>query len=242
MVYKKNYLIYNLSTEIILNKNDETSKIYPASLTKLMLLYIIFDNLQNKKINLKQVIVCNKNYNMLNNLNGYSKLNIKKNEKITIEQAILSQIIISACDVSILLAEFIEGTEIKFVKLMNLYSKKLNMVNTNFENCFGKYHLNHYSTCNDLLKLSTSLITNFNEYYYLFKKISFDYNNKKFNTTNTNTVKHNLFCEGLKTGYTKESGYNLITTARINNNLIIGILIGCNSKNESMDYMIKLLL
>ena len=188
-----------ISQEIYFEVNKDT-KNYPASLTKIMTLYILFDELRLKNINLDDHIYFSKNATY----QQPSKLGI---------------------------AEKISGTEKKFVHKMNNYANKLNLENTNFANPHGLPNRANLSTAYDMFKLSSRIIIDFPEHLHRFKKTKVKIDGKNYTTHNTLLKKYDHYI-GLKTGYTRKSGFQISLLSVNDDKYLLGIYFGGNSAKE----------
>ena len=215
-----------ISQEIYFEVNKDT-KNYPASLTKIMTLYILFDELKLKKINLNDRIYFSKHATY----QQPSKLGIAEKDFITVDELIDSLIIKSANDAAIAIAEKISGTEKKFVLKMNDYAKKLNLKNTNFANPHGLPNKANLSTAYDIFKLSSKIIIDFPEHLHRFKKTKVKIKGKNYTTHNTLLKKYDHYI-GLKTGYTRKSGFQISLLSINGDEYLLGIYFGGNSAKE----------
>ncbi len=215
-----------ISQEIYFKVNKDT-KNYPASLTKIMTLYIIFDELKLKKINLNDRVYFSKHATY----QQPSKLGVVEKDFITVDELIDSLIIKSANDAAVAIAEKVSGTEKKFVLKMNNYAKKLNLQNTNFANPHGLPNKANLSTAYDMFKLSSRIITDFPEHLHRFKKIKVKIKGKNYTTHNTLLKKYDHYI-GLKTGYTRKSGYQISLLSINDDKYLLGIYFGGNSAKE----------
>ena len=202
----------------------------PASMTKIMTVYAVFDRLQKTDLTIDDVcIVSAKAYNM-----GGSRTFLEIDDAVSIDDLLKGVIIQSGNDASIVLAECLGGTEQDFAKIMNVYAKKIGMINTNFVNSSGWPEEKHYSTVRDLAILSNSLIKNFPELYTYFKIKEFSYND--INQPNRNKLLTNENgADGLKTGYTKKSGWGVAGSALRNNRRITLVINGTNSSRSRLN-------
>ena len=215
-----------LTNEIYFEVNKDTRN-YPASLTKIMTLFIIFDELNKNNLNLgDEVVFSNKATKQ-----QPSKLNIPEGNSITVDQAIDALIIKSANDVAIAIAEKISGTETSFVKKMNLFAKELGLKNTNFANPHGLPNQLNLSSANDIFILSSQLIKKYPEYLDRFEKKKFTINGKTYKTHNTLMNDYEQYI-GLKTGYIRKSGFQISLLSKINNTYLLGVYFGGNSAKE----------
>ena len=215
-----------ISQEIYFEVNKDT-KNYPASLTKIMTLYILFDEIRLKNININDRIYFSRHATY----QQPSKLGITEKDFITVDQLIDSLIIKSANDSAIAIAEKISGTEKKFVVKMNKYAKKLNLENTVFANPHGLPNRANLSTAYDIFKLSSRIILDFPEHLHRFKKTKAEIKGKNYTTHNTLLKKYDHYI-GLKTGYTRKSGFQISLLSINEDKYLLGIYFGGNSAKE----------
>ena len=220
-------VIGNPNTEEIYFEVNKDTKNYPASLTKIMTLYIIFDEIKMGNLGLNDEI----KFSKYANLQQPSKLNIDINDTITVDEAIDALIVKSANDVAVAVAEKISGSEKKFVKKMNYYAKRLKLKNTNFANPHGLPNKSNLSSAYDMFLLSSKLVKDYPEYLYRFKKIKIKIKGKTYKTHNKLLIKDNKYV-GLKTGYIRKSGFQISLLSRTNDNYLLGIYFGGNSAKE----------
>lgn len=217
-------LVIDMNTGRVLHSRNSNTQIHPASLTKVMTLYILFNQIKNGNFSMNdKLYVSNEAANM-----KPSKLGLKAGEYITVRDAIMGLIVKSANDVAKTIAENVAGSEKDFVKIMNKQARTLKMYNTNFANASGWHHSQQKTTANDLAKLTIAIKEDFPEYYHLFSKKSFNFRGQSIMSTNYVTKNYD-WCEGLKTGYTRPSGFNLITTASFKNKKVLGIITGAKT-------------
>ena len=223
------------SGEVLHNQNAST-QIYPASLTKLMTLYIAFEDLKSRKLGLyEQIPISKKAQNV-----EPSKLGLVSGKTISVKDAIMGLVIKSANDASITLAEHIGGSEELFIKRMNKTAESLGMTSSYFANPHGLHDAKQKSTAFDLAKLTLAIKKHFPEYYSLFSKDSFHYQGKL--VTGHNRVTSNYEgAEGMKTGYTRAAGFNLVTTAKRQDKTLIGVVTGYPSAKSRDAAMMSIL-
>ena len=220
-------VIGNPNTEEIYFEVNKDTKNYPASLTKIMTLYIIFDEIKLGKLDLNDQI----KFSEYATLQQPSKLNININDSITLDEAIDALIVKSANDVAVAVAEKISSSEKEFVKKMNNYAKKLKLKNTNFANPHGLPNKSNLSSAHDMFLLSSRLVRDYPEYLYRFKKIKINIKGKTYKTHNKLLIKNKKYV-GLKTGYIRKSGFQISLLSKTNNNYLLGIYFGGNSSRE----------
>ena len=226
-----NGLIIDYDSKTVLYNKNADKRIYPASLTKLMTLYIAFQEIQEGKLSLKQLATVSTNaYKKGNAATGGSTLFLEAGQKVRVEDLIKGIIVVSGNDASITLAELMAGSEESFVNLMNKKAKELGLESTHFSNSDGVYNKNHYSTTQDIVLLSYRIMSDFPQYYFLFSIKSFTYNGIKQYNRNTllNYYDDSFLIDGIKTGHIDQSKYSLAFSAVNSNNdfRILGVLIG----------------
>jgi len=219
--------VIDLDTEAVLYSKNIKSKIYPASMSKLMTLYILFEEIQNGTLSLdSKLVVSEKAWRK-----GGSKMFLEPGKEVSVKDILKGIIIQSGNDACIVVAESISGDEDSFADLMNEKAVELGLEASNFTNSTGWPDENHYMTVSDLALLSARIIKDFPEFFHYFKEKSFTYNNISQNNRNPLLFSYK-FADGLKTGYTDASGYSLAATALKNNRRLILVVSGLNSEIE----------
>ena len=229
-------LVIDSKTGELLHAVNENTRNYPASLTKLMTLYLLFEAIEEKKLALSSRLkVSRKAANR-----PASKLGLKPGQSIRVKDAIMAIIVKSANDVATVIAESIGKNERRFALLMTAKARKLGMSRTTFRNASGLPHRGQLSTAKDMAVLTRAIIINFPKYYYLFSRKTFTFNGRTYRTHNK-VLKTFRGAEGMKTGYIRASGYNLVTTAKRKGQRIIGVVFGGNTSRARNRHMEKLL-
>jgi len=223
-------IVMDFDTNEILFEKNSNIKTPPASMTKIMTVYAAFDRLKNTDLSIEnECIVSAKAYKM-----GGSRTFLEIDDKVSIDELLKGIIIQSGNDASVALAECLAGTEDDFAKLMNVYAKRIGMINTNFLNSSGWPVDNHYSTVYDLALLSNSLIREFPDLYLYFSDKEFTYNDIK--QPNRNQLLSSVQgADGLKTGFTRASGWGIAATAKRNDRRITTVINGTNSSRSRMN-------
>ncbi len=232
---KKAAIIMDYKTKEILFEVNADTLNYPASLTKIMTLYIIFDYLDKDKLSWKTQLKVSK----FASSESPSKLYLEEGTSISVEDAVMALIIKSANDVATVVAENISGNEREFAKLMTNYAKNLGMKNTKFKNAHGLPDRAQMTTARDILTLSNALITNFPKKYKLFNKEKFIWKGKTYKTHNKLMLSYDG-ADGIKTGYIKASGFQLAFSAVRQDQRLIGIYFGGDTgkqRNKSLAYL-----
>ena len=217
------------SGDVLFEVNADTRN-YPASLTKMMTLYIAFDYLNKDKLEWETLMKVSK----IANSRSPSKLYLEVGSLISVEDAIMALVIKSANDVATVLSEHISGTEREFAKLMTRYARNLGMRNTTFKNASGLYHSAQLTTARDMATLSRAMISNFPAKYKLFQSEKFVWKGKTYKTHNR-LMQSYEGADGIKTGYIQKSGFQLAFSAVRQNKRLIGIYFGGNTGRQRDD-------
>ena len=240
----KSYLLVDVTAGQTLAAKDADSPVEPASLTKLMSAYLVFDALKAKKITLTQTLpVSQRAWKMPG-----SRMFIDPKMQVPVEDLIKGMIVQSGNDATMALAEGVAGSAERFVQLMNDQAKALGMKGTSYKNVEGLTEAGHTTTARDLALLSTRLMHDFPEYvhYYTIKKYRYP-GTPATNDTNRNTL---LFrdptVDGLKTGHTNAAGYCLVATAKrdfpnLQGRRLLSVVLGATSESARANESQKLL-
>ena len=228
--------VINENTKRIYHNTNADTRNYPASLTKIMTLYMIFDALKSKKVSMNTKFKVSKRATR----QPPSKLNLAAGSKITVKNAILALITKSANDVATVVAENLGKSERNFAKLMTKKAKKLGMNRTIFKNASGLPNRGQLSTARDMATLGMAIRKNHPNLFKLFKTKSFVYKGIKY-TNHNNLLGSYSGTDGIKTGYTNASGFNLVASVERNGQRIIGVVFGGKKARSRDKHMIKLL-
>lgn len=220
----------------VLYARNEAVERHPASLTKMMTLYVVFERLRAGKLKMGTPLPVSPNAAA----QPKAKLHLKAGTTITVENAIEAIVILSANDVAVTVAENIGGTESHFTELMNADAQALGMTHTFFHNASGLPDALQLTTASDLAILARHLVYDFPQYFHYFSMPSFSFNARTFDT-HDGLLNSYAGADGLKTGYTDQSGYNLVTTASRGGVRLIGVVIGGVSAQRRNREMAKLL-
>jgi D-alanyl-D-alanine carboxypeptidase len=229
-------LVIDAKTGQVFHSVNEDTRNYPASLTKLMTLYLLFEAVEKKQLSFStRLMVSRKAANR-----PASRLGLKAGQSILVKDAVMAIIIRSANDVASVIAESISGTERKFALKMTHKARKIGMSRTTFRNASGLPHRGQMSTARDMATLTRAIINRFPQYYHLFSRQAFNFEGQTYKTRNK-VLKSFPGAEGMKTGYIRASGFNLITTAKQDGKRIIGVVFGGNTSRSRNHHMKKLL-
>ena len=241
VVTARAYVLFDASSGQILASQAISDRFEPASLTKLMSAYLVFDAIKTKKLTLSQNVSVSERAWKAEG----SRMFIDPKQSPTVEMLIRGMIVQSGNDASIALAEAVAGSEDVFAQMMNKTAQKLGMKNTSFLNATGLPNPQHYSTAEDLLLLANAIIRDFPVEFAYYKERDFTHN--KITQPNRNRL---LFIDptvdGLKTGHTEAAGYCLIATAKRpgaagGERRLISVVLGTNSDTARTQESQKLL-
>ena len=228
----KNAILVDYETGAYIYTKDHDKKMAPASMSKLMTLYVVFDKIKNGYLSLDDTFEVSENaWRKGGAASGSSTMFLKIGEKVKVEDLIKGIIIQSGNDACITVAENIADSEEDFAVLMNETAEKIGLKNSSFANSTGWPHPEHKMSVEDLAKLSKLLIENFGEFYHLFSQKEFTHNGIK--QGNRNPLLYSMeSADGLKTGHTDEAGFCLAASAIKNSRRLIGVMSGMNSNKE----------
>ncbi|MBR5129693.1 MAG: D-alanyl-D-alanine carboxypeptidase [Alphaproteobacteria bacterium] len=219
-------LIADTKSGFILSSRNANVKNYPASLTKVMTLYMAFEALEEGLLKMDDKLPVS----VKASRQPKSKMYLKAGSTITVEEAIMALIIKSANDAAVVLAESLAPSEEEFAVMMTKTARELGMDSTTFKNASGLHHPDQKTTARDMAVMTMALINHHPEYYKLFSKKSFKFkfNGKTINSHNE-IVRSYKGGEGLKTGFISAAGYNIISTAKRGDNRLVSVVLGYNS-------------
>jgi D-alanyl-D-alanine carboxypeptidase (penicillin-binding protein 5/6) len=199
---------------------------YPASVSKVMSLYLVFEALANGKLHLDDRVVMSEN----GARQPPSKLGLRPGQSISVDEAVRSMALLSANDVAVAMAEKIGGTEARFASLMTLRAHELGMVNSRFVNPHGLPDTRQISTARDIAILSRAIMRDYPQYYAYFGQRTYDLQGRTL--TNHNGLLRSMpGVDGIKTGFTNASGYNLAASAVRDGRRLITVVMGGTSTN-----------
>ena len=220
----------------ILFANDADGLRQPASLTKVMTLYLLFEDIKSGRIKLNSNLIVSKRAASM----APSKIGIKPGSTISVENAIKALVTKSANDVAAAIAENLAGSEANFAIRMTKAARDMGMSKTTFKNASGLPNPSQLTTARDMATLSLRLQRDFPEYYPYFRITSFSYKGQTIRTHNR-LLGRFQGTDGIKTGYISASGYNLTTSAKRDKKRIVGVVMGSPSGNARNKYMMNML-
>ena len=215
-------IVIDLDTHQVMHAREADEQRHPASLTKVMTLYLVFDALESGKLKLTDRMPVSKAASRAQP----SKLGLKPGSTIKVEDAIRALVTKSANDVAIVFAEKLgSGSETKFVTKMNAKAKELGMASTTFRNASGLPDKRQITTARDMAKLAEAVYADHKDRYNYFSLSSFTWGKRKY--ANHNELLRKVEgVDGIKTGFTNASGYNLMASAERNGRRVIAVMLG----------------
>ncbi len=233
----KAVLVADIDSGRVLYQENANQLNYPASLTKIMTLYLTFDALEHGRLHLDDYLIVSKYAANAEPV----KLGLPAGSKITVENAIKAVAVHSANDVARVLAENLQGgKEGNFANLMTRVANEIGLQNTNFENSSGLPNNDHMSTARDIALLSMAVYKHFPQYWKYFGIKTWTYDGKTY--TNGNRLLGTYpGCDGMKTGFTNKSKYSLVATAKRDDVHLIAVVLGAENKDVRAEVATKML-
>lgn len=208
-----------------IHAENADTRLHPASLTKMMTLYIAFQAVERGEISLDTQVTISKNAAS----EPPSKLGMRPGQKIALRYLIRAAAVKSANDAATAIGEAIGGSEAAFARRMNRTAKQLGMTRTTFKNMHGLTESGHLSTARDMTRMGRHLLYDYPQYYNLFSRITADAGVRKVSHTNRRFLGSYKGADGIKTGYTRAAGFNLTASAERGNERIIVTVFGGKS-------------
>ena len=232
----RSYLLQDFHSHRILASKNADIRIEPASITKLMTAYVIYKELEQGKIDKKDLVfISEKAWRMKG-----SRMFVEAKKKVPLERLLHGLIIQSGNDAAVALAEHVAGTEASFVEKMNAEARRLGLNDTHYVNVTGWPAKDHFTTANDIAKLTRILITEYPEHYKLYKEKEYSYNGiKQYNRNKLLWLDPSV--DGVKTGHTDTAGFCLVASANRNGMRLISVVLGAKSMKERADASQQLL-
>ena len=229
------HILVDAGTGKILEAENPDMVLYPASLTKMMTLYLTFEALHSGRFTWEQRLTISKN---ANDKEPY-KFAIGAGNTISVQEAVMGMVVLSTNDAATAVAEELAGSEEAFGQMMTSKARELGMTSTVFTNPSGLPDPRQVTTATDMARLGLALLRDFPEEYKLFASRGMTFRGMRFRGHNAFLVQY-PGAEGIKTGYTKASGYNIVTSASNGNRRLIGVVLGADSGNARTQEMITL--
>ena len=229
-------IVIDFETGQVLHEINADTRNYPASLVKMMTLYMAFEALEEGNLTLDQELPVSRRAAGM----PASKLGLKRGETITVRDAILALVTKSANDAAVVMAEALGTKETRFARKMTKKARKLGMKRTSFRNASGLPNRRQLSTARDMAILSQALIRDFPDYYDYFSTTQFSYKGRKHRNHNS-LLRSFEGADGLKTGYIRASGFNLAASAQRKGRRLIAVVFGGRSPASRDRHVARLL-
>jgi len=222
----KSFILLDFNSGKVIAEKAADMRLAPASLTKIMTVYVVFRELKSGHLTLDEKVTISKKAWQTPG----SRMFVEVNKQVTIENLLQGVIIQSGNDASVALAEHVAGDEATFAAMMNQHAERLGMLDSHFENSMGLPSKNHYTTARDLAKLTIAVIAEFPDYYRWDSEKEFTFNN--ITQPNRNKLLwRDKSVDGVKTGYTEEAGYCMVASAKREDMRLISVVMGTASAN-----------
>ena len=237
----KNMILMDYDTGQYLYTKDIDKMIPPASMSKLMTVYMIFSKLRDGSLSLDDTFTVSENaWRKGGAASGGSTMFLAIGDKVRVEDLLKGIVIQSGNDACIVAAENLSGSEEDFAVEMNKKAKEIGLKNSHFANATGLPHPDHRMSVEDLALLARMIIAEFPQYYHLFSQKEYTYNNIR--QGNRNPLLYSMSsADGLKTGHTEEAGFCLTASAKRSNRRLIGVMSGLNSNKERSEEADKIM-
>ncbi|WP_245990058.1 D-alanyl-D-alanine carboxypeptidase family protein [Litoreibacter meonggei] len=218
-------LVIDARTGEVLHSRNADTRLHPASLTKMMTLYVTFDAIRRGELTLDTKVKISRKAAA----EQPSKLGLKAGQRISIRYLIRAAAVKSANDAATALGEAVAGSEAAFARRMTAMAKALGMTNTTFKNAHGLTESGHMSTARDMTTLGRHLIYDYPQYYNLFSRQTTHAGVRQVSNTNRRLLQNYKGADGIKTGYTRAAGFNLVASAERGNERVIATVFGGTS-------------
>jgi len=240
-VQANGYILLDHDSGRVLAEQRSNERMEPASITKLMSAYLVFEALKEKRLALTDTVKVSEHaWRTGGAVTDGSTSFLELGSEVPVDDLIQGMIVQSGNDATIALAEKLGGTEDGFVQIMNEYAKRLGLTGTHFMNSWGKPDPNHYSTARDIAVLANALIRDFPEYYKYYSQREFTWNkHRQFNRNGL--LDKDPSVDGMKTGHTESAKYCLVSSAKRNGMRLVSVVLGSPSVKAREDASAALL-
>ena len=232
---KGGFIVYEVESGRVLRAVRSRARLHPASLTKMMTLYLVFEAVEQRKITLHQRMKISRHAASMPAM----ELGVRRGDVITVRDAVRAAAVHSANDAAVALAELVGGTEKNFARMMTAKARELGMLETTFKNATGFTRKGHLSTPRDMAILAQRLFQDFPQHYAVFSKRSVNVQGRRYRATNSLLGAPGV--DGIKTGYTRAAGYNLVASAERRRRRITVVLMGGRTKDRRNKAVAELL-
>ena len=232
----KAYILIDVNSGKIIAEKNSDEKLPPASLTKMMTLYVISSALRNEQIHLTDPVRISQEAWKI----GGSRMFVKEGQQVSVEELLKGIIVDSGNDSCVAMAEHLGGSEVGFKDIMNHQAKNLGMTNSHFTDSTGLPDKDHYTSAKDLAILGRAIVEEFPQYYHWYKQKWFTFNGIRQPNRNR-LLWRDSQVDGLKTGHTNEAGFCLVSSAKHDNMRLLAVVLGSPSETARADDSERLL-
>lgn len=219
------YVLVDFHSDTVIAERDPDARVEPASITKLMTSYVVFQEIADGNLALgDEVLISEKAWRTEG-----SRMFVEVGNRVTVEELLKGVIIQSGNDASVALAEYVGGSEEVFAGMMNEEARKLGMTETRYVNATGLPHPDQYTSARDVARLASALIENFPDFYAWYSEREYTYNGIRQHNRNR-LLWRDPSVDGLKTGHTESAGYCLVTSAMRDGMRLISVVMGTDSE------------
>ncbi|MCP5244983.1 MAG: D-alanyl-D-alanine carboxypeptidase [Burkholderiales bacterium] len=229
-------IVINADTGKVLHESSADASRYPASLTKMMTLYMLFEAIEQGRLSMDSLLPVSAHAASMPQTN----IGLRAGDRVSVRDAIPALIVRSANDVAAVVAEALGQTETNFGRIMTDKARSLGMRSTSFRNASGLPNREQKTTARDMVILSTRLMEDFPKYYHYFSTQSFRYKGVTYNSHNR-MIRNTIGVDGLKTGFIRASGFNVATSAKRGDQRVIAVVMGGNTAASRDQHMVQLL-
>ena len=237
----RSYILLDFASGQTLAAVNENERVEPASLTKIMTAYAVFDAVRSGSLKLTDNVTISEHaWRSGGAVTEGSTSFLPINSQVPVEVLLRGMIVQSGNDASIALAERVAGSEEAFAQLLNSYGQRMGFTGTHFENSTGLPGPNHYTTARDMALLASAIVRDFPQYYRYFAEKQYTYNGITQHNRN-GLLARDPTVDGLKTGHTENAGYCLVTSAKRNDMRLVSVVMGMSSMKAREDASAALL-
>ena len=233
----RSYAVMDFETGVILSAVNENERLHPASLTKMMTLYLTFEAIRDGRFSLDQRVRVSKRASSM----PPSRLGLRAGQRVRLRHLIASAAVRSANDAAVVLAETVGGTEWKFAEMMTRKARSFGMNGTTFKNATGFTAKGHRSTARDMAILGRRLLRDFPEHASTFSRLSIRWGGRILRATNSRFLQAFRGADGIKTGYTRAAGYTIVATANRKGRRLITSYFGASSSGRRANRVAELM-
>jgi len=232
----KAWASYDVNSKQFIAAFNLNERIEPASITKLMAAYLVFEALENNRLRLDQEVLVSENAWRTEG----SRMFIDPNTQVSVDDLLQGMIVQSGNDATVALAEAISGSEDAFVALMNEEAARQGLTATHFQNASGLPHETHLTSVHDIVLMAAHLLERFPQYLHYYSQREFTWNDIRQSNRNR-LLWLDPSVDGLKTGHTKSAGYGLVSTALRDGRRVLSVVVGSSSESARTEDSLKLL-